>query len=237
MAAPKDPDENSEPKWDFRIEDIKSEKAERSALSNNGSKKNKIQLKNSHKLAKTENKLELDHSSVSKAKSRSAMAFELNQNVNDVAEDSFTLASLPKRAFAFLLDLILMAALIYFVKFSLSIIREFTRALMNENKYKLMIPESQIMNLLMCSALLILLFSFVVIPAAFFNTSFGKKLMGLRVRGIEKYTLSISTAFKRELIMKPISIILVVGFITPFISKKRFSIHDMLAETIVIEDD
>jgi uncharacterized RDD family membrane protein YckC len=77
----------------------------------------------------------------------------------------------------------------------------------------------------------------VVIPVAFFNTSFGKKIMGLRIRGIETYSLSVSTAFSRELIMKPISIILIAGFITPFISKKALSVHDFLAKTIVIKDE
>ena len=239
MATPKDPKESNETdehKWDFKVGDLKIGKSEKTEKSNDGQKKNTIQLKSLHKTQKSEYKLELDHSSVLKSKTRSALAFELDQKFNNMAEDSFTLAPLPKRAIAFILDFLLMTGFVYFIKFTSTLISEFIHLFMGGQSFKLMISEAQMMNLLICSLGFLLLFFFVVIPVAFFNTSFGKKLMGLRIRGIEKYTISISTAFKRELILKPISIFLVAGFITPFISKKCLSIHDMLAETIVIED-
>jgi uncharacterized RDD family membrane protein YckC len=76
----------------------------------------------------------------------------------------------------------------------------------------------------------------IIIPVSFFNTSFGKKIFNLKIRGRERYTISLSLAVKRELILKPLSIIILAGFITPFFSKNRLSIHDMIAETIVIEE-
>ena len=80
------------------------------------------------------------------------------------------------------------------------------------------------------------LFFLVVIPVAFFNVSVGKKLTGQRVRGDNKYTLSISQAFQRELIFKPISIACLVGFILPFFDKKKKSLHDKMAGTFVIKE-
>ena len=106
---------------------------------------------------------------------------------------------------------------------------------LDDYKLHLVISEWLTMNILRGGIGLVVLFFFIVLPVAFFNISFGKKIIGLRIRGTENYRLSISQAFNRELIFKPLGIIIIAGFITPFISKKEQSIHDMLTNTIVIE--
>jgi uncharacterized RDD family membrane protein YckC len=80
------------------------------------------------------------------------------------------------------------------------------------------------------------LFFALLLPLSFFNTSLGKKIMKLRVRGDQAYTISLSKAFQRELIFKPISMILLVGFIMPFFTENQKSLHDKLAGTMVIKD-
>ncbi len=81
-----------------------------------------------------------------------------------------------------------------------------------------------------------LIILFVIIPGAFFNSSFGKKIMGLRVRGSGQFTISMGQSFQREVIFKPLSIALVVGFILPFFDEQKRSLHDRLAKTFVIKD-
>lgn len=56
---------------------------------------------------------------------------------------------------------------------------------------------------------------------ALFNNSFGKKILKLKVRGDEKYTLSINEAITREFIAKPLSIACLAGFILPFFNKEK----------------
>jgi uncharacterized RDD family membrane protein YckC len=109
--------------------------------------------------------------------------------------------------------------------------------LLDYDKFKLEFSEKIFMNSMIGSACFIVLFFLIIIPVAFFNTSFGKKILGLRIRGNEKYTLTISEAFLREFILKPLSVILIAGFITPFYTKKRLSIHDMLSGTFVIDEN
>ena len=74
-----------------------------------------------------------------------------------------------------------------------------------------------------------------MIPLAFYNATLGKKFTGIRVRSCDRYTVSIAQAFKREVIMKPIGILILAGFIVPMFSKKRQGIHDSVAKTVVIE--
>jgi len=80
-------------------------------------------------------------------------------------------------------------------------------------------------------------FIFIIIPLSFYNSSFGKKLLGISVRGTNSYTISLSQAIAREIIIKPLSLLTLVGFVTPFFSKKKQSIHDMIIGTLVIISD
>lgn len=187
-------------------------------------------------ISKKNNKLVLDDGSVPRTKTRSAMALEMQGQDEDNLKDVYNLAPIPKRAVAFVLDLGFLAGLMYVARFASPAVRFLVQLIMDRYKFKFIFPEPEVMNAITGINGIVLVFFLVIIPVAFFNTSFGKKIMGLRIRGNEKYTLTISEAFKREVIMKPLSIALVFGFITPFFSKKRQSIHDMLSGTIVIEE-
>ncbi|MBC7429362.1 MAG: RDD family protein [Bacteriovorax sp.] len=194
------------------------------------------QVKDTHVVARKQKSLALDEGAIPRTKTRSAMAMEIQDQENVELKDEYSFAPLPKRAVAFGLDIIFLATILFIVKFSAPILRKLVQYFMDSYKLKFMIPEEIVMKIIMGGSGLIALFFLIVIPVAFFNNSFGKKIMGLRVRGNGKYTISITQAFKRELIFKPLSIVIIAGFITPFFSKKRLSIHDMLADTIVIED-
>lgn len=194
------------------------------------------EVKDTHRITKRQNNLALDEAAVPRTKTRSAMALEMENTKDDELADVYSFAPLPKRAVAFVLDAVFLYAIISSARFTAPFWRMLIQYFMDHYKLKFLVAEPVILNTIMGLSVFLGLFFLTVIPVAFFNTSFGKKILGLRVRGIEKYTVSISDAFKRELIMKPLSIVIIAGFITPFISKKRLSIHDMLTHTFVIEE-
>ncbi len=178
-------------------------------------------------------KLALNEEAIPRSKTRSEMAKELAGD--EVERDAYDLAAYPKRGLALALDVAFIAFIAALVKilspFVLKIIHFFL------DKYKLQLWFSDgfaIKGLIVLNALLAAFF-FVVIPVVFFNASFGKKILGIRVRGEGQYSLSFEQTIKRELIFKPISILIVAGFVTPFFNKNRLSIHDMLAKTVVVE--
>jgi len=77
-------------------------------------------------------------------------------------------------------------------------------------------------------------FFLVVIPLSFYNITLGKVLFGLRVRGPDKYTLSIIQSFQREFIFKPLSTASIIGIAWALFSKERLTLHDKAAQTVVV---
>jgi uncharacterized RDD family membrane protein YckC len=215
--------------WEFKISTEKEKNNDKEEV-----KSSPIRGPRTPILPKKEARLTLDESAVPKAKTRSAMAMEVRPEED--LKDEFIYATYPKRAIALIFDLSFLAATGLGIKFLSTIFRTLIQYFMDSYKLKFMIPEPMIMNLIFGISGFLAIFFLIVIPLAFFNVSFGKKLLGLRVRGSEHYTVSIFEAFKREVIFKPLSIVLIAGFITPFFSKTRASIHDMLAHTIVITE-
>lgn len=230
MSTPNDKKnskDSNDTEWDFSTlkpgSNDKSTQAEES-------QKGKIR----RPLEKKDRNLKLDTASVPRTKTRSAMANEIDPE--ELEKDFFEFAPYFSRGIALILDLALIAALGFFVKFSTPIWRQAIQLFLDKYNLKFIISENYVMQLIDIINGFMTFFFIVIIPAAFFNVSFGKKIMGLRVRGLEKYSISIEQAIKREMIMKPISILIIAGFITPFFSKNKQSIHDMVAGTIVIKD-
>lgn len=234
MSGPKDNDNtksftNTNEKTDnWEFDKLTTTKAETTA---------KAELHKREKIVtRQKDKLTLDEAAVPRTKTRSAMAIEM-QGVSDKEdEDIYTYAPVPKRGIALIIDLAFTAGLLHGSKLASPYARKLIQFFLDKYKLQLLIPESLVMPTILGVICFLSLFFFIVIPVAFFNHSLGKKLMGLKVRGDEKYTISISQAFSRELIFKPLSLLIIAGFITPFFSKQKKSVHDMLGHTLVIED-
>ncbi|MGZ3807010.1 MAG: RDD family protein [Bacteriovorax sp.] len=223
--------DNQDQEWDFT--DVRSPVKLEQGQAGTESRPKAL---DSRKVQRKDPSLKLDEHNSSRAKTRTAMAKELEDQKRKNEEDVFHLASIPKRATAFVLDALFMMSIPFILKLTSPICRKLIQLFLDKYKLRLLLPEPLFMKGILAVNGFIALYFLVVIPLAFFNLSFGKKMLGLRVRGENRYTLSIGQAFKRELIMKPLSILLIAGFITPFFSKKRLSIHDMLAGTFVIEE-
>lgn len=65
------------------------------------------------------------------------------------------------------------------------------------------------------------------------NTTFGKNIMGLQVRDIDRPGISLPQAFLREIILKPLSLLSVLGILYSLINEDRRTLHDVLSSTIV----
>lgn len=181
-------------------------------------------------------KLVLDHSSVRPSKTRTELYKELSSGQKGEDKDHYEYSPIPLRGVAFIIDIlfifILVNVLLMLPAFEVKVVNIFLA------KYKLqfMFGDKILSYALAGVTIFFGLFFFVIIPTAFFNTSVGKKITGQRVRGDYKYTLSISQAFQRELIWKPLGIALLVGIFMPLIDKKRKSLHDKITGTIVVRD-
>lgn len=182
-------------------------------------------------------KLELDTSSVPKNKTRTQMYNEMA--INDVKDegDVFTYASFIKRGIALIFDSFFMAMLVYISFMAAPLYQNVINGFLDKYNLRLHFSETIAIQIAIVFMAFLLVFFLVIIPLAFYNHSFGKKILNLKLRGDEKFTLSIAQVIKRELIFKPVSIVLLAGFIMPFFSKHKQSLHDFLAHTIVIEDD
>lgn len=85
---------------------------------------------------------------------------------------------------------------------------------------------------LVCSVGLIY-FVIVSVPHIIFGASFGKKMMNVKVFGSERQPAGFLQSFMREIILKPVSLISVLGVMMCFFSKKRKMLHDHLVNTEV----
>ena len=75
---------------------------------------------------------------------------------------------------------------------------------------------------------LFIYFFLVIAPHIVFGASFGKKMMNVKVFGIDREKQGFLKGALRELILKPISLISLVGVLICFFSKKRKMLHDHL---------
>lgn len=217
-----------EEEWEFKISS--NEKVEPPT-------KSALKLKSRGPQAKTLQKksgLTLDNAGRPQIKSRTKLSSELDQRDEKKYKDLIHYASLHRRGIAFIIDLLILVGLLKGLQLLAPLLLTFFHSYFGH--LPLVINDLFLTKIVLVGGGLFGWFVLFVIPLAFYNVSLGKKCMGLQVRGEEFFTLSLFQAMGRELFLKPLSILLVFGFITPFFTKKRQSLHDMMANTIVIED-
>jgi uncharacterized RDD family membrane protein YckC len=182
-------------------------------------------------------KLKLDNQkSYRPAKTRAELYREMAQAEEIIEKDVIEFTTPARRGGALLIDL----AFIYLVVDIALMLAPYELALMKHfldlYKHEFIFANQTMLDSLDIFNVTSALFFALLLPLSFFNSSLGKKIMKLRVRGDQAYTISLSKAFQRELIFKPISMLLVVGFIMPFFSENQQSLHDKMAGTLVIKD-
>jgi uncharacterized RDD family membrane protein YckC len=183
-----------------------------------------------------EKKLSLEETSY-KPRTRNSMYAELAKEDKIMTEeDYYDFAPFPQRGISLIVDSLFIFCLIKTAIFFGPLFFKLVYLFLEKYHLELWISDKILLQVLVYGESFLMLFFLVVIPVAFFNTSLGKKLMGLRVRGDNKYTLSINQAFQRELFYKPLGLIFLVGIGMPFFDKKKKSLHDKITGTFVIKD-
>lgn len=188
------------------------------------------------RVPKKPKKLKLDDKSYKPAKSRAELYREMAEADAIVEQDVIEYTTPIKRVCALMVDIAFVFSLfnvaMLLAPYELKIMQHF----LDLYKHEFIFAQATMIDALDIFNVSAAMLFFVLLPLSFFNCTLGKKLMRLRVRGEHNYTLSLSKAFQREFIFKPISILLVVGFILPFFNEKKQSLHDKMAGTIVIKD-
>lgn len=194
-------------------------------------------LESKSKAKAAESPLQLDETDF-KARTRTELYKDLAKGEKEKGEEDYYDFSSPlQRGIGLAIDAVFIFFLVKAVILVLSPIElKLTHYFLDKYKLQFLFGDKVLLKLITGVSLFVMLFMAVVIPAAFFNSSLGKKITKQRIRGDEKYTLSISQAFKRELIWKPISIACLVGFVLPFFDKKKKSLHDKFSGTFIIKD-
>jgi uncharacterized RDD family membrane protein YckC len=181
-------------------------------------------------------KLKLDYDIQKPAKSRQQLYNEMKKDEEILDKDVYEYASFVQRGVSLVLDCAFIFLLYKIVLILVPLELKISQYVMDQYKIQFIFGEVAHKKLLLILTSVCAVFFGIIIPMAFFNNSFGKKFVGLKVRGDEKYTLTISEAFMREIIMKPISVGCVVGFVLPFFTgKEKKSIHDKVMHTFVIK--
>ena len=181
-------------------------------------------------------KLKIDENSYRPAKTRMQLYNELKKDEVVVDLDVYEYASYFERGAALALDAIFIFVLYQIVIFITPYEFNSIQYFLNNYNTEFIFGEAILLSMLFILTTITTAFIGVIIPMAFFNHSFGKKFLKLKVRGVDKYTISINEAIVREFFYKPISIISIAGFILPFYDKEKRSFHDKMVKTIVIKD-
>ncbi len=144
-------------------------------------------------------------------------------------------APLDRRLFATIVDVFFVSALIYAgLKFFPFIQTHVEKAL--PPGFLGQVPYPQKVLEFTLPALLV--FFFHLVPTAISKKSIGKKLFSLRVGNkFEDSGTSKFVVFIRELIIKPISCLSIIGILCMFINLKRRTLHDFICSTAVYDEN
>lgn len=209
--------------WDFSVSESSIELALKKEKENNAEKI--VNLK----------KLELDDSPRVKNVTREEMYNEL-QGKQDLT-DLNIYASYLKRSVAYIIDTFFLGTIIVISKKLIVFNYFITSFFMNRYHLKWMLPFDMLDKIMWTLNFSILFLFLVIIPLSFYYVTLGKKIMGIYLRGEEQFSLPIEVVIVRELILKPISLVTLIGIFLPFFNKKKKSLHDFILKTIVVVDD
>lgn len=182
-------------------------------------------------------KLTIEQRKPVKATTRTALYNELKKEQDDkVKKDIIVYPSIQKRAIALLLDLALWVGIFIFAKQLAPMVKGLLLNSINNDQYQYLEKFKYLEKSILFSICFIFYFFLDFYPTRFYNTTPGKRLLGLRVRGMEDFTLTTEQALMREFIFRPIAIFTGIGLIIPLLNENNRSLHDFIVQTQVVED-
>lgn len=162
---------------------------------------------------------------------RAQLAKEMSKGDN--IENTVNYASFKDRLMAAVTDVIAFLAIVGFVYF-LSIWQISLFQMLGNIIYK----DISILNLNSASLVLIFLLYilFFTIPLVGSGKSPGKFLMGISCKTSQMEPLSIFMALFREVVIKPISMVSILGALIILCNAKNKGLHDYICGTLVVKD-
>ncbi len=228
-------DDKNENEWSFKIE--RSEVAP-SEVKEIAPKKSVVEKAKSERLSRErEKKRELLLDDVPKETlTRRQLADQMKSEDAILEHDVFHYAHPIKRLLATVIDIFVFFVTIYISRFLLLPIFLVLTNFITHYKLEVVINQKEFFYYGDYIIIFLDYFLVFVISTAFYNKTIGKKFLGLMVREDERFTLNVMDTFIREMILKPISILSIVGGAMAFFHKQRKCLHDLFLKTIVIDD-
>lgn len=182
-----------------------------------------------------EKKLDLD---TGKLPPRQTMAQIARRNAALERYAEIEPATIAQRISSNLVDLVLFAGVFFsFYFFRDKLYTEYLAQLTSRGISQMYDPNL-VKDVLVIGLFLITMFFLHVIPSIIWLKSLGKKFFKIRIghadddRGARSFQI-----FLREVIAKPISILVLLGFVLPFFNSRKRSVHDFIAGTTLYIDD
>jgi uncharacterized RDD family membrane protein YckC len=227
-------DKNEASEWSFKVE-IKPENSPDSQSDLKEEDGNSTPQKNTKKPAPKIKKLVLDTSPLLEKSGFEEFTDKKNLVMKtevDFAKERADL--LQARMFAQIIDLAVGGGLYILTFFELPIAMKISKSFLEVMNWKFIFQTNTTLDLMQLGLYFLNYFIVFAILLSYLNKSIGKNIMGLKLIGKKQDSISVSTAFQREMIFKPISFLTVIGALYPYIDKDGGTLHDFLSGTQVV---
>ena len=207
--------------WNFKLDDSEVKKTRRK-------EKVKPLLQSTQK-----KKIQVEASAQANRKSRRQLAREVSDDDRYEREESINPASHMKRFIAFALDLCVFAILIAAGQFCIVFFPEIGKDIESFLGPEIIssIPLD-VGGLLVAVGLHLIL---VILPTASTQQSIGKRMMKLKIVGVQAPKVALGAIFIREYFAKPVALFTLIGVLMILFTNKRKGLHDFIAGTSVID--
>lgn len=148
-------------------------------------------------------------------------------------DQTFTYASFLKRFGAYFIDALVINTLIT-ILISLGLLSligvDFDVTKLQDPSYSLRSNTP-----FMVVTLLIGNLYYAILHSSKWQATVGKKLVGIKVTNLEGERIHFLRAAVRHLVMLFLSSIFLIGYVMYFFTKKKQTLHDMIAKTVVVQ--
>lgn len=182
-----------------------------------------------------EPKLKIDYKAKPKMSTREEMYKSLEKSApDDKLEKIDDIVPIKIRAFSFIIDNAFNLLFAFIASFLSPYILIFCNYY-NQKKHLVwtLKPQYQLPYIELI-VFLILFFIFNIIFTVFLNATIGKLIFKLRVRGEFDNIVTFEQILYREGLIKPLSVIFIIGLLFPFFDKEKRAIHDRITKTRVV---
>lgn len=148
------------------------------------------------------------------------------------------IATIPQRVMGGAIDLAVTAILYFIAKNEkiMAVAEENSFKVLESSGVKLELSDTMLDYILIGMTFLVMYFFVQVCLSWLTQKSIGKMISKTHLVSFDSDKVGLFQAIKRELILKPIGVAFLVGFIMPFFSEDNESFHDRFGGTIVAKD-